>query len=181
LHPFTHSNTDKNVKDEWATPPNFFNQIQKLVNIPLVLDVCASHKNAKTECYLTKEDDALTKNWKSIVVREHQNATNPIVGAFMNPPYSKPYDWCKKAAMEAEKGLIVVGLLNDDRSTKWYQEYIEDVASICFVPNKRIAFLNDDGEIVKGNPKGQIIPVYTPWNIGKTEYVRFKVEELKNE
>lgn len=177
VHPYTHSNTKPSKKDQWATPPEIFKQIQELVNIPLVLDVCASSNNAKTKCYLSEEDDSLNKDWKSIVSRECQFADTPVIGAYVNPPYSNPWDWCKKAASEAEKGLIVVGLLNDDRSTRWYQEWIEGVASVCFVPTKRISFLNDDGEIIKGNNRGQVIPLWTPWYYGRTEYVRCNLNQ----
>lgn len=40
---------------------------------------------------------------------------------FVNPPYSNPLPWCKKAITESNLGKTIVMLLKHDSSTKWYQ------------------------------------------------------------
>jgi hypothetical protein len=40
---------------------------------------------------------------------------------FVNPPYSNPLPWVKKAIKEHDKGKTIVMLLKHDSSTRWYQ------------------------------------------------------------
>lgn len=55
---------------------------------------------------------------------------------FMNPPYSKPYPWCKKAYEESQKGKIIVGLLRGDTSTKWFHDWVLPYAEIRFIKGR---------------------------------------------
>ena len=52
---------------------------------------------------------------------------------FMNPPYSKPLPWVKKAYEESQKGKIVVGLLRGDTSTAWFHEWVYGKADLRFI------------------------------------------------
>ena len=61
---------------------------------------------------------------------------------FMNPPYSKPMPWVKKAYEESLKGKVVVGLLRGDTSTRWFHDWVLPYAELRFVRG-RIKF---DGE-----------------------------------
>ncbi len=63
--------------------------------------------------------DGLSREWGSSV--------------FMNPPYSDPLPWCRKAVEEMKRGKLVVGLLRGDTSTEWFHEYILPYAEIRFV------------------------------------------------
>jgi len=49
---------------------------------------------------------------------------------FVNPPYSKPMPWVKKAIEESKKGKRIVMLLKHDSSTKWYAKLHEANANI---------------------------------------------------
>lgn len=51
---------------------------------------------------------------------------------FMNPPYSDPAPWCKKAYEESQKGKIVVGLLRGDTSTRWFHDWVYGKAELRF-------------------------------------------------
>ena len=44
--------------------------------------------------------------------------------SFLNPPYSNPAPWCKKAYEESLQGKTIVGLLRGDTSTKWFHEWV---------------------------------------------------------
>jgi phage N-6-adenine-methyltransferase len=57
---------------EWATPQDFFNELNKEFNFKL--DVCATKENAKCKVYYTKEDDGLSKHWDENIWK------------WMNPP-----------------------------------------------------------------------------------------------
>ena len=51
--------------------------------------------------------DGLTMDW--------------IGQVFVNPPYSNPLPWVKKAIEESKKGSIIALLLKHDSSTEWYR------------------------------------------------------------
>lgn len=55
---------------------------------------------------------------------------------FMNPPYSKPLPWCKKAYEESLLGNTVVGLLRGDTSTIWFHGWVLGKAEIRFVKGR---------------------------------------------
>ncbi len=169
--------------DTYATPVDVFDAIRRRLNMPILFDVCADEWNAKTRLFFSAEDDALTIPWAErigeLVTGDQPDLKSTAYAAWMNPPYSDPYPWCEKANEESEQGLIIVGLLPDDRSTLWYQDHIEGQASLCFVPNRRISFIDPDtGEPKPGNPKGSVFPVWTPWRTGRTEYIRFNLPDI---
>jgi len=158
----------------WETPPEVFRAIQYAIGIPLGHDVCAMADTAKTESYWgpDKGDDALEIDWYAELCGGR--GFKGTMAVFMNPPYSDPTPWVRKAAEESENGLIVVGLVIDDRSTKWFQNHVEGVASLAFVPDRRISFLKN-GRPVPGNPKPSIFPIWTPWRTGHTQYARISI------
>ena len=150
--------------DRRSTPPNVVESVRSWLNMPINRDVCAEEWSAVTDKYWTKEDDSLSKSWTDLV-------------NWMNPPYSNPSVWCEKAHKESlRNGVFVVGLVVDDRSTRWWQNWVEGNASICLIPNQRVSFLRaDTGLPEKGNPKPSALPIWTPWTTGKTEYVRINI------
>lgn len=61
---------------------------------------------------------------------------------FVNPPYSNPLPWVKKAIREKAKGNTVVMLLKHDSSTKWYRLLHENGANFLMV-NGRLSYGRD--------------------------------------
>ncbi len=51
---------------------------------------------------------------------------------FMNPPYSNPTPWVKKAYEESLRGKVVVGLLRGDTSTRWFHDWVYRKAELRF-------------------------------------------------
>ena len=49
---------------EWATPREFFNNLNKEFHFNL--DPCSTHENAKCEKHYTIEDDGLSQDWGGI-------------------------------------------------------------------------------------------------------------------
>ena len=84
--------------DEWATPQELFDQLNREFNFSL--DPCATDENHKCDKYYTKEIDGLAQSW----AREN---------VFMNPPYGRQIQkWIRKAYQEAkDHGALVVCLL----------------------------------------------------------------------
>ncbi len=67
----------------------------------------------------TPETDGLLIDWK--------NKT------FVNPPYSTPLKWVRKAIEENNKGKTIVMLLRVDTSTTWFAELNQAKAKILWI------------------------------------------------
>lgn len=158
-----------------ATPVEIFKQIQIVLNIKFDFDVCALRETSKCGARYFGPDRK-TKKYQNALVLDWFQAIGKMKVVFMNPPYSDPMPWCRKAAEESQKGLVVVGLLPDDRSSEWYQQAIEGNASAIFIPRKRISFVNyKTGKPQTGNPKGSVIPIWTPWKTHTPKEQRIKL------
>ncbi len=101
---FTRSRISKS--DSWATPPTIYDELDQ-----------EFHFN-DDPCPLNGSG-GLERDWGTSV--------------FMNPPYSMPAPWCKKAFEESLKGKTVVGLLRGDTSTKWFHDWVLGKAELRFV------------------------------------------------
>lgn len=132
-----------NPSDEWATPVELFNALNKTFG-PFDVDGCANNHNAKLPSYygLDRGIDALQIDWNGIV--------------WLNCPYSTPYPWLKKASEQAMKGCKVVCLLKADHTTAWYKDFIYDYSKVQFHPGveridlpKRVKFIPPPGLINK--------------------------------
>ena len=111
---------------EWATPQNFFDELNKEFNF--TLDPCATKENAKCKKFYTKEDDGLKQNWGGETV-------------FCNPPYGRELGkWVKKCFEEANRTdvcTIVVMLIPARTDTKYFHEYIyKKVMDIRFIKGR---------------------------------------------
>lgn len=66
----------------WATPQQFFDELQLKYNFSL--DVCAVAENAKCKKFFTPEQDGLKQTWEG--------------SCWMNPPYGREIGrWVKKS------------------------------------------------------------------------------------
>ena len=107
--------------DEWATPQWLFDDLNKVHGF--TLDPASTDENCKCPSHFTLEDDGLTKDWSGETV-------------FINPPYSKCFDWVKKAHTEAQKGVKTVMLLPARVDSRWFYEFCFDpfvCKSITFI------------------------------------------------
>ena len=96
--------------NEWSTPQDFFNELDKEFNF--TLDPCSTRENAKCTKYFTVEDDGLKQDWSNDVV-------------FMNPPYGREIKyWVQKAYEESLKGATVVCLIPSRTDTQYWHDYI---------------------------------------------------------
>jgi len=173
---YAKSKTPKEARDKRATPPGVFKIFERVFGLSFNFDVCAEAKTAKVAKFWTEKDDALSREWTK-EIRKLLGGRMPVI--FMNPPYSDPGTWCKMAAEQAKQGAIIVGLLPDDRSTGWYQDYIDGVAATVFIPDRRISFHDASGVPQPGNPKGSVFAMWVPWKVDHTNEVRFILEDKK--
>ena len=110
---FTKSRVSKS--DSWATPEKVY------------MDLDAEFHFDDDPCPLNGEllCDGLAREWGHSV--------------FMNPPYSRPTPWVRRAYEESQKGKVVVGLLRGDTSTAWFHRWVWHKAELRFVRG-RICF-----------------------------------------
>lgn len=109
--------------DNWATPQNFFDELNSEFHFNL--DPCANEENHKCETYFTKEDDGLSQNWGGNCV-------------FCNPPYGREIGkWVEKSYIESQKeNTTVVMLIPARTDTKWFHEFIYGKAEIRFIKGR---------------------------------------------
>lgn len=140
--------------DEWATPQWLYDELNK--EHGFTLDPASSHDNAKCVNHYTMEDDGLTKDWSGETV-------------FINPPYSKCYDWVKKAHTEAQKeNTKVVMLLPARTDTKWFHQFCIDKnvsSEVCFVKG-RLKF----GDQTNSAPFPSMIVIFGGWKGSSTKF-----------
>jgi site-specific DNA-methyltransferase (adenine-specific) len=130
--------------DEWATPQWLFDELNK--EHGFTLDPASSDDNYKCLNHYTVEDDGLSKDWSGETV-------------FINPPYSKCFDWVKKAHEEAQKeNTKVVMLLPSRTDTKYWHQFCLDkevVSEVCFIKG-RLKF----GEQTNSAPFPSVIVIF---------------------
>jgi phage N-6-adenine-methyltransferase len=123
--------------DKWATPRS-------------VLDPLKAEFNFNYDpCPITWKEgdpDALVSDWGT--------------STFCNPPYSKVAHFVKKASEEAQKGKVIVMLINACTDTKWFHEYIYLKHEIRFVKG-RISFIDPKNpEKKQPSPRPSMIVVF---------------------
>ena len=108
--------------DEWGTPQDFFNKLDRVYNF--TLDPCATAENTKCKKFYTPEENGLEKDWEGETV-------------FVNPPYSKIKDWTIKAYREGQKlHTTVVMLIPSRTDTRWWHQYCMNADKIYFVKGR---------------------------------------------
>lgn len=109
--------------DEWYTPIDFYNKLNKEFNFNL--DPCATADNHKCAKYFTKADNGLVQSWGGYKV-------------FCNPPYGRTIAaWVEKAYIESQKeNTLVVMLLPARTDTRWFHEFIYHNAEIRFIKGR---------------------------------------------
>ena len=97
------------ASDNWSTPRDVYNKLNEEFNFnddPCPLD----------------GEGGLDREWG--------------VATFVNPPYSKIKDWCKKAYEEWQKGKTVVMLIPSRTDTRYWHDYIMKSTEIRFIKGR---------------------------------------------
>lgn len=155
------------ANDLWRTPPEVIDWIEDEFG-EIKIDLCASKQNAISEFYLDERDDFLKDSWIKTMMIDFGDL------AFCNPPYSNPLPFVNQCIKWSKNGYGVVMLLNNDCSTRWFNEIINKASIITHITNGRIAFLDSDGRATKGNNKPQLVAYFAPFGrVGdlQTKYV----------
>ncbi len=94
--------------DNWSTPQEFFDKLNKEFNF--TLDPCAAAENAKCKKFYTVEEDGLKQNWDGERV-------------FCNPPYGGVLKYWVQKASDATGGVVVL-FIPSRTDTQYFHEYI---------------------------------------------------------
>lgn len=135
------------TSDEWATPPSFVAALEAEFGA-FDLDPCAREESAKAPLYYTQEDDGLKQPWRGRV--------------FVNPPYSKPEPWVKKAIDEyrtrrsvnpVEEVFLLLPAATD---VGWFHDLILPYCNVRFIKG-RLRFLGWQGTPIGSPTAGSIL------------------------
>ena len=108
---------------------------------------------ARPRMQFTELDDGLALDWFGHV--------------FMNPPYGRALShWFSKAKSEADKGVMVVGLVPARTDTAWWQDHAAPFASVVFLR----------GHLAFGGQKvSALFPFALPlWGVSPALFTRFR-------
>lgn len=134
------------VQDEYGTPFDKFKQAIADYHIYPGLDVCSNEANKKARNCYTKEQDALTKEWRE--------------DFFMNPPYSKIADFMRYAYKQHLRYNVNALILTYSKTdTRWWHDVVEGKAEIHFIKG-RLKFMDEFG-----NPTKHPAPYPSCWII----------------
>ncbi|OOF85107.1 DNA N-6-adenine-methyltransferase [Rodentibacter ratti] len=169
-------------KDHYRTPKYFFNWLQNKFG-SFDLDGCADYQNALCYRYIGEPapegygnddipfpdnisiaPDFLADDLFDKLLDEVAERCYFPLRIYVNPPYSNVTPYLQRAKELRDAGYMVVMLLNNDKSTKWYQNHIHGVANeVIDIAGGRINFLHPvTGKEAKGNSKGQMVIVFDP-------------------
>lgn len=140
------SRPDDWTSDDWSTPPEIVHGFSAEFG-PFDLDVCCRPDTAKALRFYTKADDGLARPWFGKV--------------WMNPPFSDPSPWLRKAIEETLSGRadLVVALLPAATDTRWFHDLVLGKAEVRF-RRGRIKFHGWMGTPI-GSPKaGTVFAIY---------------------
>ena len=145
-------------RDCWGTPLWLIRAIERSAGRVFDLDACAEPSNAKARTFLCAQDDPLRCDWRAAACAGEQDM--PMI--WMNPPYSDPARWCEKAMETALAGAIVVGLLRNDPSARWFERFVMRASHVVIPVGRRIQFEPPVGVRRTSNSGTNVLPVWTP-------------------
>ncbi len=126
------------MTDSWATPATLYEALNAEFHFnddPCPLD---------ESIYAIRNNDGLNRVWGKSV--------------YLNPPYSNPMPWVKKAYEESLRGSVVVALLKADTSTAWFHDWVLGKAEIRFLRG-RVHFVSRNNQITRC-PFANIIAIW---------------------
>jgi hypothetical protein len=88
---------------------------------------------------------------------------------FCNPPYSNNVEWCKKCVKHFQRtGEDVILMIFSHTSTGYFQDTAKQATGMNFL-NKRVKFLNSQGQLQRMAPNGSVLIAF-----GQHAYQRIK-------
>jgi len=153
-------------KNAWRTPPKVFAALNKEFDFDL--DAAADEDNALVPLFLTKEEDALKKDWSKMYTAKRdimyaKFCPKKVRKVWINPPYGRGVikNFMDKCVEQKAKGVTSVLLVPCTPDALWLP--VNEVSQIRFITGGRLSFLQSNtGKKVNGNPKGSMIVIFRP-------------------
>lgn len=138
--------------DKWATPWPIVRQLEERYGV-FDLDPCCEPHTAKAPTFYTAEDDGLAQPWFGNV--------------FVNPPFSNPRAWCRRAIEAVRTGEAdqVVMLLPAAVDTAWFHEIVWPNAELHFLRG-RVRFLGWRGTPLPSPRAPSMVAVFSGRIVG---------------
>ena len=169
------TNTPDAVRDLWSSPREVVAYMEGRYG-KYDLDAAASEENKVCEKFYSKETNCLKRWW---------GKNNHV---WLNPPYSRPDVFVKKAIEQMEHGNQIDMLLPADNSTAWFTEARRNAAEVIWIEadlhedldgteyarSGRLAFISGEtGKPVDGNNKGSVIFVMRQLREGEKQQTHY--------
>ena len=155
-------------RNTWQTPEYFFNWLTKRFGY-FDFDGCANEQNRLCDLWIGEDsyfhDFLADELLEELYWYAYNNMSSTVIlKIFVNPPYSDVTPFLQQAKRLRDAGHLVVMLLNNDKSTQWYQQCVHGVANeVIDITGGRIAFIHPvTKQEIKGNSKGQMVVVFDP-------------------
>lgn len=142
--------------DCWNTPQHYIDALLRLWPKGIDLDPCSNTTSLvpARERYMLPDRNGFSAPWAGKV--------------FCNPPWSDPAPWYSRAATAPNAETVM--LTHVATGSKWWQRYVWPCArAVCF-HSPRLAFLDENGTPIKGNPRDCASTYYGP-NVRRFEDV----------
>lgn len=146
-------------RDRFCTPHEFRPLIFRQFRGPAGLDPCydpTGLRLARRLYDLRRGQDGLSLPWSGRV--------------WLNPPYSNPAPWLRRAALHHFYGLAeTLAIVNVSSASAYWRDYVwRGARAICFL-HGRVSFLYN-GRIVEGNRYDQAV-LYYGWNVRRFRWI----------
>lgn len=155
----TKSKTKKTARDKAQTPLYLVRQVERLLGVTFLLDVCAEPATAKAPYYYTARKcdapgaigvDCFKRDWLADLewaTLQHYRAGGRLItpAVWMNPEFSDAETFVKKAVTEAARGVMVGSIVNHSSGAEWWREIVKPCATYVLTPDSRVEYLTPDG------------------------------------
>lgn len=157
------------TKDSYRTPRAVYDFYDHQYHF--VLDAAASDINARSQRYITEQQNTHETNWFHAAFGAPGDAlgeTHPEARTghyvWMNPPYSNIGPFVETAIKWQAKGLGCVMLVMMDQSVGWFKRAVEHCQEVHLVIGGRLSFVDPVTEKpANGNNKGSMFLVFHPF------------------
>ena len=151
------------LNDNWRTPSWLVSLAQEFFG-GFDCDLAADDNNAVGGKFFTKERSAFQQHWTALGRR-----------GWCNPPYSEIDPWLFKALEYREEGFSTTFLIPTPNGDKRDPLVLSMASDVVFL-TPRIAFVNEEGRPVTGNPRGSCLVPYEAYESGPP---RFRHEDVR--
>lgn len=164
------TNTDLEHKDYWRTDPNIVDQLIGHYNVyDFIIDVAAKDDSSaipQAVDFLDEDFNSLSREW----------SFKGCSVAWLNPPFSQKEEFIKMAIGQSEyHRKRVFGVLPCDPSTKFFKYLVDHCEEVTLL-NKRVAYINHKGDLIKGANFNSLAFLINPYHRGKAN---IKLLEIK--